>query len=220
MPETGSLLASLRRTWGQILEALPDVALALLLLFVGWLAARLLRRLTIRVLRLLRIDEVAERAGIEDFLLQGGVRMTTVTLIASAVYWLLLLAIFVALLDALGVPAAGLMLVRVLNYMPNLLLAVGILVFGALLARVVGAIVSTYLNNVGSRAAEPIGALARFALLAFVVVMASEQLKIESRVLVGAFQIAFGALCLALALAFGLGGRDWAASVIDRHMPR
>ncbi len=220
MNETASLLASLRRTWDQILATLPDVALALLLLFVGWLAAKMLRRLTIRVLRLLKVDEVAERAGIEDFLVQGGVRMTTVTLIAATVYWLLLLAIFVALLDALGVPAAGLMLVRVINYIPNLLLAVGILVFGALLARVVGALVSTYLNNVGSRAAEPIGAVARFAMLAFVVLVAAEQLAIESRVLVGAFQIAFGALCLALALAFGLGGRTWAASVIDRHMPK
>lgn len=220
MPETASLLASLQRTGAQILEALPDVGVALLLLILGWMAARLVRRLTIRVLRLLRIDDVAERAGLEDFLIQGGVRMTTVTLIASAVYWLMLLAIFVALLDALGVPAGGLLFARLVNYVPNLILAVGILVFGALLARVVGALVSTYLNNVGSRAAEPIGALARFALLAFVLLVAAEQLAIESRVLVSAFQLAFGALCLALALAFGLGGRDWAASVIDRYMRR
>ncbi|MEZ5287873.1 MAG: hypothetical protein R2712_24340 [Vicinamibacterales bacterium] len=114
-------------------------------------------------------------------------------------------------------PAAGGLLFRLANYLPNLLLALGILVFGSLLARVVGAVVYTYLNNIGSTAAEPIGALARLAVLAFVLFTAAEQLAIETRVLVSAFQIAFGALCFALAIAFGLGGRDWASSVIDRY---
>ena len=97
------------------------------------------------------------------------------------------------------------------------LVAVGILVFGSLLARILGGLVYTYLSNVGSSAAEPISALARFALLGFVLFTAAEQLAIESRILVSAFQIAFSAICLALALAFGIGGRDWAASVIDRY---
>ncbi|MEW6322953.1 MAG: hypothetical protein AB1635_17940 [Acidobacteriota bacterium] len=217
MPETEGLIASLERTWDQILAALPDVGLALVLLFAGWLLAKLVRRLTIRLLRLLKVDQVAERAGIEDFLVQGGVQLTTVTFIAATVYWLLLLAIFVALLDGLGVPAARQLLTRMLNYIPNLLLAIGILVFGSLLARVVGTLVSTYLNNIGSQAADVMGGIARFAMLAFVLFMAAEQLAIESRVLVSAFQIAFAALCLALALAFGLGGREWAASLIDRY---
>jgi hypothetical protein len=80
--------------------------------------------------------------------------------------------------------------------------------------------VFSYLNNIGSTAAEPIAAIARFALLAFVIFMAAEQLAIGSQVLVSAFQIAFAALCLALALAFGLGGKDWAASMIDRYTRR
>ncbi|MGE3188692.1 MAG: hypothetical protein AB7N90_03335 [Vicinamibacterales bacterium] len=217
MTESTGLVASLERTWGQVIEALPDLGLALVLLFAGWIVARLVRRLAIRLFRFIRLDEVAERAGIEDFLIQGGIRFTTVTLLAEAVYWVILLGIFIALLDALGVRAAGELFTRLVNYLPNLFLALGILVFGSLLARVVGAIAYTYLNNIGSTAAEPIGVLARLAVLGFVVFMAAEQLAIESRVLVSAFQIAFSALCFALAIAFGLGGRDWAASVIDRY---
>ncbi|MDH4066193.1 MAG: hypothetical protein OEW19_17465 [Acidobacteriota bacterium] len=217
MTETTRLVDSLTRTWGQVMGALPDIGLALVLLFAGWLLAKLARRLAIRVFRVIRLDEAAERAGLEDFLIQGGIKFTTVTLLGNAVYWFILLGIFIALLDALGVPAAGGLLFRLANYLPNLLLALGILVFGSLLARVVGAVVYTYLNNIGSAAAEPIAALARLAVLAFVLFTAAEQLAIESRVLVSAFQIAFGALCFALAIAFGLGGRDWAASVIDRY---
>lgn len=220
MTETSGLLASLERQWNALVAALPDILLAVLLLVAGWLIAKLVRRLAIRFFRAIRLDVLAERAGIEDFLIQGGVKYTTVTLLGHALYWMILFGIFVALLDALGVQAAGTLFTRMVNYLPNLLLAVGILVFGSLLARIVGGMVYTYLNNIGSTAAEPISALARLALLAFVVFTAAEQLAIESRVLVSAFQIAFSALCLALALAFGLGGRDWAASVIERYTRR
>lgn len=217
MAESSVLIRSLRDTWARIVEALPDLGLALVLLVAGWLVAKLVRRVTIRVLRRLRVDELAERAGFEDFLIQGGVRLTTVTLIAHTIYWLILAGVFIALLDALGLRTAGELLARMVHFVPNLVLAVGILVFGSLLARVVGGLIYGYLSNIGSSGAEPIAVLARYALLVFVVFMAAEQLAIRSEVLVSAFQIAFAAVCLAAALAFGLGGREWAASVIARY---
>ena len=212
-----TLVQSLQRTGRAILAMAPDLLLALVLLIAGWLVAKLLRRLVIRLLRSLRIDELAERAGFEDFLIQGGVQVTTVTLIGNTIYWLVLAGVFVALLDALGMRTAGALLERMVLFVPNLVLAVGILVFGSLLARVVGTLVFSYLSNIGSAAAEPIAAIARYALLVFVLFMAAEQLAIRTEVLVSAFQIAFAALCFAAALAFGLGGRDWAAKVIERY---
>lgn len=217
MFESSTLITSLRRTWGELVAILPDLALAVVLLIAGWLIARLMRRLAARVLRVARVDELAERSGLDDFLVQGGVQQTTVTLIAGAVYWLILAGVFIALLDALGLRTADALLVRLANFVPNLVLAVGILVFGSLFARIIGGVVFSYLSNIGSVAAEPIGALARYATLIFVVFMAAEQLAIRTEVLVSAFQIAFAAMCLAAALAFGLGGRDWAAGVISRY---
>ena len=217
MFESSTLLASLRETWARILTVVPDVALALVLLVAGWMLARFLRRLCTRVLRLMRVDDLAERSGFEDFLVRGGVDATAVTLIAGAVYWTVLLGVFLALLDALGLRAANLLLERIAGFIPNLVVAVGILVFGSLLARIAGGLVYSYLSNIGTPAAAPVGALARYAVFAFVVFMAAEQLTIRSEVLVSGFQIAFAAVCLAAALAFGLGGRDWAAQVIERY---
>lgn len=217
MDETATLLESLRRQAERVWHVLPDIALALVLLAVGWLVARLVRKGLVRLLQFLRVDALAERSGVDDFLVQGGVRYTTITLIAGLCYWLILLGVFMALLDALGVRAAGDLFARMAQFVPNLVVAVGILVFGSLLSRVVGGVVTSYLSNVGSTAAEPVGALARYAMLVFVVFMAAEQVAIGSAVLVSAFQIAFAAVCLAAALAFGLGGREWAAKVIERH---
>jgi hypothetical protein len=217
MWESSTLLRSLRNSWNEVVAVLPDVLLAVLLLVVGWLIAKLMRRLAIRALRAVRVDEIAEHSGLDDFLVQGGVEHTTVTLIGGAVYWLILAAVFIALLDALGLRTAEVLLARLATFVPNLIVATGILVFGTLLARVIGGLVFSYLSNIGSHAAAPIGALARYAVLVFVLFMAAEQLAIQTEVLVSAFQIAFAALCLAAALAFGLGGRDWAEKVISRY---
>lgn len=218
--ESSTLLQSLRNSLARFVEALPDLLLALALLIAGWLLAKLVRRLLIRLMRAGRIDEFAERSGLDDVLVRGGVEHTTVTIIAGTVYWLILAAVFIVLLDALGLRTAEVLLERLAIFIPNLVVAIGILVFGSLLARVVGGLVFGYLSNVGSAAAAPIGTLARYALLVFTLFMAAEQLAIETEVLVSAFQIAFAALCLAAALAFGLGGRDWAAGVIARYTRR
>ena len=215
--ESSTLLQSLRRSLLRLAEALPDLVLAVVLLMVGWLLAKLIRRLLIRLMRAGRVDELAERSGLDDFLVRGGVEHTTVTIVAGAVYWLILAAVFVTLLDALGLRTAEVLIERLAIFFPNLLVAIGILVFGSLFARVLGGLVFSYLSNVGSAAAAPIGALARYALLVFTVIMAGEQLAIATEVLTSVFQIAFAAMCLAGALAFGLGGRDWAAGVIARY---
>lgn len=217
MWESSTLLGSLQQSWGAIVDVLPDLVLAALLLVAGWLFAKLIRKLAVRALRAARVDELAERSGLDDFLVQGGVESTTVTLLAGALYWMILAAVFLTLLDALGLRTAEILLARLAIFIPNLIVAVGILVFGSLLSRVVGGLVFSYLSNIGSAAAEPIGALARYALLVFVLFMAAEQLAIRTEVLVSAFQIAFAALCLAAALAFGLGGREWAERVISRY---
>ena len=217
MFESSTLLGSLRASWSSMAAILPDIVLAIVLLVVGWLFARLIRRLAIRAMRAAHVDTLAERSGFDDFLIQGGIEITTVTLLGAAIYWLILAAVFITLLDAIGLRAAAVLLDRLAAFVPNLIVAIGILVFGTLLSRIVGGVVFGYLSNIGSVAAEPIGALSRYAVLVFVLFMAAEQLAIRTEILVSAFQIAFAAMCLAAALAFGLGGREWAAKVISRY---
>ncbi len=215
-PLFNQIVDSLRLTWLQVQGFLPRLLGALLFLTVGWLVARLLRAVVIKVLRVARLDVAAERAGIEDFLLKGGVRYTTVTLIGQLLYWGLLLIVALAVFNMLGLPVSNDLINRVAGYLPNVLVALVIVVFGSMLARFVRATVHTYLNNIGVTGAVPISFLAQAAILAFVATLALEQLHIGGQVLVSAFQLAFGGICLALALAFGLGGREWAASFLER----
>ena len=209
------LAESFRRLWLQLVAFVPRLAVAVLLLVAGWILAKGLRRLTVRALRLLRVDEAAERAGIDDFLLQGGVRSTTATLIANALYWIVTLTVILAVLSSLGLNTAAQLFDRLVAYVPNVIAAVMLLIFGTLLAQFIQTVTRTYLNNIGVAGADAISVLARWAVILFVVSAGLEQLAIGGQILVSAFQIAFGAFCLALALAFGLGGREWAARVLD-----
>jgi Mechanosensitive ion channel, conserved TM helix len=209
------LVDTLKAFGNDLLAIVPRLVAALVLVIAGWVAARLLRRLTIRTLRLARLDVAAEKAGIEDFLVQGGVRMTAVSIVGHLVYWAVNTVVLLAALSALGVDTAGQLFNRMVLFIPNVIAAVVVLIFGALLAQFIGTLVFTYLSNVGVSGASAIAAIARWAVIVFVLAVSLEQLKIGGQILVSAFQIAFGAFCLALALAFGIGGREWAARVLD-----
>jgi len=210
------VLKSLETFWLQVVAFLPRLLLATILLTAGWLVAKFFRRAVTKILRLIRLDDVAEKAGVDDFLLRGGVRFTSVTLVANLVYWFIMFTIILAVLTTLGLQVAATMIDRIIFYVPNVLVAVIVLIFGSLFARLVKGATITYLNNIGITGAGTISIIAQYAILIFVVSVALEQLSIGGQVLISAFQIAFGSLCLALALAFGLGGRDWASQVINK----
>ena len=123
-----------------------------------------------------------------------------------------------AALNVLGLGAAAGLFNRILLFLPNVAAAVLVVIFGSLFAQVVATLVRTYLSNLGVAGADAISGITRWALVLFVVSLSLEQLRIGGQVLVPAFQIAFGAFCLAL--AFGLGGRDWAARVLDNLLTR
>jgi len=207
---------SIRLFWMQFVDILPRVATAFGLLTVGWLIARLIRKGTIRALKLIRVDLLAEKTGVEDFLLQGGVRYTTVTLIANMLYWFILFTVVLAVLGSMGLTTAADLFSKMLLYIPNVIVALLLLVFGTVFAKFVQGVSFTYLNNIGISGAQIMSTIAQWAVLLFVISAALEQLSIGGQILVSAFQIAFGALCLALALAFGLGGKEWAAQILER----
>lgn len=211
-----TMLDSFRIFWNQFSLYLPKVVLSLVLSFVGWLVAKLLRRTTVKALKLIKLDEMAEKSGIEDFLVQGGVRFTTVTLLANLVYWFIMITLLLAVLNSLGLEVAAALLNKIVLYIPNVVVAIIVLIFGTLFARIVQGIAYAYLNNIGISGAQVMSLIAQYAILFFVVSVALEQLSIGGQVLISAFQIAFGALCLALALAFGLGGKEWAAQILEK----
>ena len=213
-------VASLTSFWTQLASFIPQMLAALVLLFVGWILANLARTGVIKLLDLLRFDSLADKTGIEAFLKQGHVDISLGRLIANLVYWVIIFIVIVTVANSLGLHLVAELFNKIVLYIPNVIVAILVLVFGILIARIINRLVFAYLTNIGVQGALTISTLSEYAMIIFVVFVALEQLEIGTTLLTAAFQIGFGAIGLALALAFGLGGREWAAGVIKRMTER
>lgn len=207
-------LGSLQALFDQIAMVLPHIIGAALLLLFGWLIAKLVRKLVVRILKVIKIDVAAEKIGIDDFLVKGGIQSTTVSIVASIIYWLLIVTLWLAVFNMLGLVIAEEMFARILGYIPSVFVAVILFMGGGLLAGFVSQIVRAYFSNLGTASAEFIARIAKFAIYTFAVLLALEQLSIGGTILTSAFQIVLGGLALAFAIAFGWGGKVHAEQII------
>ncbi len=210
------LVNSWENLGNEIAVFLPHLLWALLILVVGWAVARLLRRGATEFLKIIRLNMIAEKAGIEAVLQKGGTHLTTITLIAGILYWFVIFVTALAALNMLGMGVADELFRKAMLYVPNVVVAVLVLVLGSFVAKVVGSIFYTYLNNIGFGSAKILAVTAKYGILVFAVFIALEHLAIGGAILTSAFQLAFGAVCLAAAIAFGFGGKEVASKVLDR----
>ncbi len=216
MNESGDMLiSSIQGIWAEMALFAPKLLAATVLLLAGWLLARLLRRAVRKVLGWLHFGSAVERSGLEALGRENGIELSIESLVGGLVYWFVILIVVLSVANSLGLHIVAELLNRVVLYLPNFLVAILILVFGTLLARLVNRIIFTWLHGTKVEGALTISTLSEYAIQVFALFLALEQLAIGTQLLLAAFVIAFGGLSLALALAFGLGGREWAAAKLQ-----
>lgn len=198
----------------------PRLALAIAVLIGGWLLAKGAKFAVVRGLRAINFHVLTERAGMDGFLEQGGIRSDTTDIFGALVYWLVVLAALVIAFNSLGLTYVTDLLGKVVLFVPKVIVALLILAFGAYFARFIGNAVITYCRNVGIQDADLLGNLAQYAIIAFVVLIALDQVSVGGDIIRQSFLIMLAGVVFALALAFGLGGRDWAAGLLERWWPR
>ena len=220
MNQLDLLLEPLRVFLVQVGDFLPRLALALVVILVGWLLARVARYAIVKGLRAVNFHVVSERAGLDGFLRDGGIQSDTTDILALIVYWLVILGALVIGFNSLGLIYVTDLLGRVILFVPKVLVAVLVLAFGAYFARFIGNAITAYCRNVHIQDAELLGRLAQYAILTFVILIALDQVNIGGDIVRQSFLIILAGLVFALALAFGLGGKEWAAELLERWWPR
>jgi len=215
MDNVNMLIEPLRASLLQIGAFLPRVVLAIAILIAGWLVAKAVRFALDKALRAANFNVVSEKAGIDGFLRQGGGDIDTIRVLCGLAYWLVLLAAIMIAFNSLELAYVTDLVGRIVLFVPRVMVAVVIIVFGAYFARFVSTATTTYLRNVGVGEAALIGRLVLYAIMVFVVLTTLDHLDL-GEVLRQAFLIVVGAVALGLALAFGLGGQRRAAELIER----
>lgn len=214
------LLEPIRALLQQTGAFMPRLAVAVVVLLVGWLLAKGFRIAVVKALRALNFHVLTERAGIDDFLQQGGSEKDTSELVGWLAYLLVILASLIIAFNGLGLSQVTDLLGRVLLFVPRLLVALLVVVFGSYFARFAGNAVHSYCKSAEISDGELLGRVMQYGVMAFVVLLAVDHLDIGGGLIQQTFLILLAGIVVAFALAFGLGARDRAADLIERWFPR
>ena len=204
----------------RVLQFLPNFLTSLVLLTAGILLGCLFRIIFDKVLKAARIDRLSEKSGINELLQKGGINEPLSALLSRIFGWLIIFIFIFIALRALEVPAVLQLLERFLLYLPNVVVAALILLFGYLLSNFLGRATLIASVNAGIKISGLIGKLVKLAILVLAITMSLEQLGIGRGTITIAFAVILGGVVLALALAFGFGGRDLAKEYLEKRIRR
>lgn len=196
-------------------EFLPNLFSALLIFIIGLILAWAVKAIIIRVFKLLKLDKLFSRLGITESLQKIAVKDTPTKFIGRIFYWLIVIIFFIIALNALRLPAVDQLLERFLLYLPNIFIAAFLLVIGVVIGNFLGRAALIASVNAGIKQSGLLSRAVKLTVVLFAFVMAMEQLGIGRQAVLAAFTIVFGGIVLALALAFGLGGRDIARTFLE-----
>jgi hypothetical protein len=209
-----AIRTSLAGALALFLAGIPRVIGFLLILLIGWFISGLLARAVAGLLRAVRFNDLAQRAGITGFVQQMGIRRDAAGVMADIVLWFVRLVTLIVAFDALGLPAVSQVLQQLLLWIPNLIVALVILVIAGLAANAFGRLVRGATAGAGFSNPDLLGSIARMAVWSFGIIIAVNQIGIAQTLVNTLFFGLIGALALALGLAFGLGGRDTAGEIV------
>lgn len=210
---------SVRAMLTRIAEAAPRLFGAMAILIIGWGIARAVKWALAKALKAIPFDDFARKLRIADFLQKGEVKYQLSELIGVTAYWLILLAFLLAALDALGMTVAAQLLEKVLDYVPQVLAGIIVLILGLFFATVVGGVIQTAAANAGISQARALSQITRVAVIIFAVAVALEKF-FSSMIIQTTFTIVLTAVSFGLALAFGLGCKEIAGRAVSDFLDK
>jgi hypothetical protein len=210
-----AVMTSLAAALSLFLAAIPRIIGFIVILIIGWLISGVLASAVAALLRAVRFNDLAQRSGLTGFIQNMGLRTDTAGVLANIVKWFVRLIVLVVAFDALGLPAVSAVLQQFLLWIPNLVVAMVILVIAGLAANALGNLIRGSAAQAGLGNPDLLATIARVAVWGFGIVVAVNQIGVAQTLVNTLFMGLIGALALALGLAFGLGGRDTAGQIVQ-----
>jgi hypothetical protein len=214
---TGALQGSMGDLGYVIVQYVPALFAAVIFVIVGWILGVILYRIVDSACKVLRLDDVMKSAGLSDAAKEFGFKLNIGKFLGSLVMWFVVLSFLLAAFQVVGLTAVTIALEQVvLLYLPHVIQAVLVIILAAVVADFVKKFVAGSASAAGSRHGNFAGTVAQWAIWVFAVMTALLQLGIGTEFLQMLFAGFVLATSLACGLAFGLGGRDAAAKLIEK----
>jgi hypothetical protein len=207
---------SLTNAFINFISFLPALIGAAIILIIGWFLSGLLANLIERALKAVGLESAVERSGIGDFVRRSGTRMTISGVIATLIKYFIFLIFVQAAANVLGIPQLTEIINRIILFIPNVVVAMAIIVVGSLIARFLSGLVRSSVSELGVGSPNLLATLTQYIVVGFAVIAAIDQLGIAATLINTLLIGLIGSVALAIGLAFGLGGRDVAAQITQK----
>lgn len=210
------LLSAFQNVWDPIARFIPAFIAALVILIVGLIVAAALRALLERIISALRIDSALRKMGAEAFMERAGMRLNSGKFIGGLVYWFFVVIIALAASDILGLWGLSTFLNEVLLYFPSVIAAVLIMLAALIIANFLRQLVKGSVMSARLHAPKFLGTLTYWSIVIFGFLAALLQLGVATQLINTIVTGFIAMLALAGGIAFGLGGKDYAAHIVER----
>lgn len=209
-------LQALNESLANTARFLPNLIAAIVIFIVGVIIAVIVKNALVKILEAIGLERLLEKTVIPQALKSVGPGVTTSNLIAELVRWFIILIFLIPAVDQLGLGAANEVLKAILLYIPNVVVAVIIVAVGAVFAKIARDLVTATTAGLGTQAAGVVGQIARWSIFIFALLAALNQLGVATDLIRILFTGLVAMLAIAGGLAFGLGGKETAESLLRK----
>lgn len=211
------LAQSFQDLWLGVVNFVPNLVVAIVIFAAGWVVGSLLGRVVSQIIKSLKVDNALKSAGFEEVLNRAGFRLSSGRFLGGLVKWFVIIVFLVASFDVLGLSQVNNFLQQVvLLYLPQVIVAVLILLVAALIADAMESVVSGSAKAAEVKSAGFLGRVTKWAIWIFAILMALYQLGVAAAFVQTMFTGFVVAVSLAAGLAFGLGGKDVAGRLLEK----
>ncbi|MBO0782173.1 MAG: hypothetical protein J2P37_25420 [Ktedonobacteraceae bacterium] len=211
-----AIMNSFAQALAFLLSFIPRLIGFLVILLIGWLIAKGLEKAVTFLLRRVGFDRLSERIGLNNLERRMNMHMDAATLLGKVVFWFVFLIALVPAIDALGLPSISALLGTIVGYIPNVFVAILVLLVGTLIAALVAEVIMRAMAGTNLGHPKVFANIARYSIIGFAALIALDQLRIAPSLINILFTAIMGGMALAFGLAFGLGGRDTAQRWLNR----
>lgn len=215
----GELTQAAHEIFRDFAHLLPRLIVMLVIAFIGWLIAFIVRAMLRSILRFAKFDRLSERAGASQLLIHAALPTPT-ELVSRFCFWVAWIGFIMLGVSVLGIGGLQEHVERFFLFLPRLFVSLLILFFGLLIASFFARAILLAAVNANLPSPRMLSMSARILIIIFVLSMVFEELGVADQTMLLAFGIAFGAVMLGLAIAFGIGGKDLAQQFLENRFLR
>jgi hypothetical protein len=215
-----ALVESFNHAYQQVVQLAPRVVAMVVVMVVGYIAARLVAKAITALSEKIGLQTAAEHSGLAQSMQHMGIRRSVPAIVGSIVFWLLMCVFVMAGFNILGLDKLSVAMGKLVDYIPNLLVATVVVVVGLLLASFLRGVVATSADRLGISYAGSLANAAYYALAVLTFIAAFNQMGLTFALFDNLIMIAFGGMALGFGLAFGLGGRDVMGGILAGYYLR